>query len=442
MHHSTQLPKFQPLHPNQTNLIARNFFLAVLTFFILFTANRGAAADFPPPVDKIPYYSDSDLPSAQARTPGFSDVVESIRVSSAQGKESLAEILENLKKRFPDFFEFYALNYSSRSLQGSSRTSPRVIMHGNGDTFLAFNGDPKDRGYGNLEMFEFKGETGYEFHSIHFGKDGPPTPLQAGEIASTIGTIEISKANPGVCLRCHGENPRPIWDPYVVWPGFYGADDDGLFLYGRSKSDYAPFDGPDLDTPAFHQLRKSYKSNARYKVLDGILASGRIISSAKDRVNLNITKIFSNQMSQRLLAGLEHNEEALETIGAIEGCRVNYLPAELYAKNLVRLNEALLNQRQLFQETNGTYSFFSPGAVSFMAGNRLASNMTAYERAAAKYAQRDLSRYSYSRTRSVDLQDGKGGLHAMALISRQLLKQNFGHDVDFHHCDSILQRLE
>ena len=291
-------------------------------------------------------------------------------------------------------------------------------------------------------MIEFKEASEYEFHSLHFPKDGSGSRVDESEISERIGSIEVSKPNPAVCMTCHGMSPRPIWDPYTVWPGFYGADDDGLFTYGRAKSDDAPFERPDLDIPAFADLKKHYKTHPRYKSLDRILASHRVLTSSKDRINLNVAKIFSDQMSRRLLQGLEDNEPALETIGAIEGCRTNYLKNDLIAPTLPRWQDSIENQRQRFAMTNGSYSSFSPGAGEFMSGRRFASNMTAYEIAITKYAHRNLLDDSYTRLRGYDLQDGRGGLHALHLMARELLKKRIHHDVDFHRCDELLHRLE
>lgn len=410
----------------------------IALLFIVFNSLTALVAG----ASELPLYIDMDLPSQNAKTPAFQDIVSSLRSSSQLGHETIAEVLADLKVRFPDFFDYYVLNYSSSSLQGSSRALPRVILHGNGNLFLAFNGDAKARGYSDLEIIEFKGTSGYEFRSLHFPKDGATSRVDANEISERIGSIEVSKPNPTVCTSCHGSQARPIWDPYTVWPGFYGADDDGLFMYGRAKSDYAPFEGPDLDTPAYADLKKHYKNHPRYKNLEGILASHRLLTSPKDRINRNVTKIFSDQMSRRLLQGLEENESALETIGAIEGCRTSYLPDSLTQSTRLRLQESLANQRQRFAMSNGAYSLFSPVAVEFMSGPRLASNMTAYEIALSKYAQRNLLDYSYTRMRGYDLQDGRGGLHALSLMARDLLKRRFHHDVDFHRCDELLARLE
>ena len=36
----------------------------------------------------------------------------------------------------------------------------------------------------------------------------------------------FSELNPPACRDCHGDDPRPIWDAYPVWPGAYGEVDD------------------------------------------------------------------------------------------------------------------------------------------------------------------------------------------------------------------------
>ena len=44
--------------------------------------------------------------------------------------------------------------------------------------------------------------------------------------------------NPPVCLSCHGEDPRPIFDSYPLWPGFFGAVRD---TFPAGSPDLAPY---------------------------------------------------------------------------------------------------------------------------------------------------------------------------------------------------------
>ena len=115
------------------------------------------------------------------------------------------------------------LVYHSRSLQGASFDSPRVILgdakkydtNYGSDTVYAFNGDPGHVGFDRIEAMEFDAAAArFKFYEITFGRDG--------------NSIR-SKDNPIQCMGCHrGPDPRPNWESYDFWTGIYGSNDDRL----------------------------------------------------------------------------------------------------------------------------------------------------------------------------------------------------------------------
>jgi hypothetical protein len=126
-----------------------------------------------------------------------------------QNPKSIEETLALFPKAA---FDQYALVYSSRSLQGATPPNPRAIVFDkkSGLTF-AFNGDSKEDGFNTLEFMQFDQNTKkFEFHEVTFSG----------------GKAAISK--PDTCLKCHGDNPHPIWDSYFLWPGVYGSEDADL----------------------------------------------------------------------------------------------------------------------------------------------------------------------------------------------------------------------
>jgi len=106
----------------------------------------------------------------------------------------------------------YVLVFASRSLQGASLESPRVILFGDdARLIITFNGDSGQRGYDSLETLEFDpGSNTFRLREIRFGGQGELAPPQ------------ISAANPGACAVCHDTPARPIWDTPPAWPGVYG----------------------------------------------------------------------------------------------------------------------------------------------------------------------------------------------------------------------------
>lgn len=137
-------------------------------------------------------------------------------------EESQTQTLEGSLELLPDsFFEHYVLMYRSRSLQQSSYLHPRAILFGKSSRFiLTFNGNPKHRGYNNLEMIQYREkEHRWEFREIEFIEGEKP---------------RFSNANPAKCLECHqspkrqGVDPRPNWEPYNFWPGAYASVDERI----------------------------------------------------------------------------------------------------------------------------------------------------------------------------------------------------------------------
>src|SRR5438128_2440181 len=84
---------------------------------------------------------------------------ESIRqFAYDNGIQSIDELLPH----FPDYMKSdYAMIYGSKSIQGSSKTAPRILLFGSqpnsdfADYVYAYNGDPAEERYKVLEMMQF-----------------------------------------------------------------------------------------------------------------------------------------------------------------------------------------------------------------------------------------------------------------------------------------------
>lgn len=130
---------------------------------------------------------------------------------------TLSNLLEELKKKEPELFDQYLLAYRSRSLQESSPLYPRVIIAADQAKFMmAFNGHSDHSGFNKLEIIEFDDSIRrFELREISFNNEG--------ELPN------FSQANPAKCLACHQSprrkniDPRPNWEPYDMWPGFYSS---------------------------------------------------------------------------------------------------------------------------------------------------------------------------------------------------------------------------
>jgi hypothetical protein len=107
----------------------------------------------------------------------------------------------------------------SASIQDASDAHPRAIVFGDDARFIfTFNGEPSQRGYDAVEILQFRERT-----------DELPARWELREIRFRDGkSPELSEANPGRCVQCHGAEPQPLWEQYDFWPGAYGEEDDAI----------------------------------------------------------------------------------------------------------------------------------------------------------------------------------------------------------------------
>jgi hypothetical protein len=132
--------------------------------------------------------------------------------------------IETLLPKLPeDFRSGYTLMKKSQSLQDASYSNPRVIMFGQDASLTcAFNGNSKQRGFHQLECFQFnKDQRSFDFRQITFPNPGSATKVLFSK--SGMSTDGVTS-----CLSCHADDPRPNWDGYSIWSGAYGENDDEL----------------------------------------------------------------------------------------------------------------------------------------------------------------------------------------------------------------------
>jgi hypothetical protein len=124
--------------------------------------------------------------------------------------------IEDLLPLLPaDLRSRYVLMFRSRSLHGSSFAHPRAILFDpEARLVISFNGGAGQAGFSDLETMEFDdADKSFKFRQITFPAEAPP---------GAQAPVRVSKPNPEVCLKCHGEPARPIWDTHPTWPGAYG----------------------------------------------------------------------------------------------------------------------------------------------------------------------------------------------------------------------------
>lgn len=197
----------------------------------------------------------------------FAQLKDLIEQKSFENPEAF---LTDWKTARPEYFSNYVLAYRSRSLQQSSWTHPRALLFNkNADLIITFNGHANHKGFNNLELVHFNHDTKtFEFHEISFDQR----------------RAKLSDANPKKCLACHQSgsrgdvNPRPNWEPYNTWPGFYGGLDDktDLFLSGAKRdldpiADAVILEEFENETARLKEFRYSWQmTNPRYSLLTAV----------------------------------------------------------------------------------------------------------------------------------------------------------------------------
>lgn len=219
----------------------------------------------------------------------------------------MEQFLGDWKKERPEYFSNYVIAYRSRSLQQASFENPRIIaFNKNADLVFSFNGNPRHRGFSNVEMMRFDhSKNKFEFYELTF---------QAQK-------AQLSEANPKKCLECHqssqriNTDPRPNWEPYNAWLGFYGSIDDSTTLFKTSFEKRKSFE-PETDLfllsefdrePAeFDRFWKMVRSeHARYSLLDPIVNA---TYSSETTINGDFTNRLSVLNMRRVARLIRENK--------------------------------------------------------------------------------------------------------------------------------------
>ncbi len=183
--------------------------------------------------------------------------------------QSPLEFLQFWKSTKPEYFENYVLAYRSRSLQQADFLRPRaLIFNENADMIMAFNGHEQHEGYDAVEMVRFNHDNkAFEFYELNFNDN----------------QAQLSGPNPQKCMVCHQAtsrsnlDPRPNWEPYNMWPGFYGSIDDDTDLrrdsghFRREMEDSGDeflLDEVDVEPEMFYQFSSYVQpEHERYSLL-------------------------------------------------------------------------------------------------------------------------------------------------------------------------------
>jgi hypothetical protein len=156
--------------------------------------------------------------AARADAFGAADLQALLRLNPATGRpvDSVEELVPLLP---PGLRSNFTLVYDSRSPFRSSITpgQPRVVMFtDDARLIITFIGGPDQPGHDLVETMAFDDRTATFQLQAYL--------LPAAERSGWRPSPEAAN-----CNACHGADPRPIFDSYPLWPGFYGSVLDTFF---------------------------------------------------------------------------------------------------------------------------------------------------------------------------------------------------------------------
>lgn len=177
--------------------------------------------------------------------PAYTELVQAI-----EGRGRFSAPARNLEELLPrlsaELRSNFTLVYESRSphahmeapaLSAVDPMHPRVVLFTKDARLLvAFTGHPQRPGYGVVEAIHFDDDRRAFVTSQFVLPDAARADPAMARLARQNG-----RQNRQQCLQCHGADPRPIFDSYNVWPGFYGSLADEPGLHPRERTLYPEF---------------------------------------------------------------------------------------------------------------------------------------------------------------------------------------------------------
>lgn len=170
---------------------------------------------------------DTNLPPGEARYRALTKLLANA--------DSTADLVPQLPE---DLRANFTLVFATRSAQTSvDPVHPRVVMFGtDARLIVAFTGDPHGRDLDTVEVLRFRDDT----RAFELAQFVLPAAVRR-DPALAAAARDNGAPNPRACLKCHGSDPRPIFDTYPVWPGFYGSAQDGFAASPTELADYRAF---------------------------------------------------------------------------------------------------------------------------------------------------------------------------------------------------------
>jgi len=250
---------------------------------------------------------------------------ELLRNNPATGRpvDSISELVPLLPRELRSNFTFV---YESRSpfRAGISPEYPRVILFtSDARLVLTFIGDERQPGFDLLETMSFDDDNAkFELHAYL---------LPAAERKPWRPSSEEAK-----CARCHGADPRPIFDSYPLWPGYYGSVQDTFpndRIGKKERMNYTGFMNSAAKTGVYEHLIYPAGSpvspflDPRFFHDDTIELDPRLFPYMPNaRLGIALTELNRKRIYRKLAAGPRFEANEKELLAKLLQCRAGDRP--------------------------------------------------------------------------------------------------------------------
>ena len=157
--------------------------------------------------------------------------------------ESAEQLLDQLPDALLSNFTFVHFSRTTHGYAASPRADasvtplfPRVLLFTpDARLIVALTGDPRKPDYDVVETLNFVDAEA----RFHLNKFVLPAAIarRPGKLSATLN----GQADPFECTRCHGKDPRALFDSYDLWPGFYGSRSDAIGADPFERENYPKF---------------------------------------------------------------------------------------------------------------------------------------------------------------------------------------------------------
>jgi hypothetical protein len=209
--------------------------------------------------------------------------------------------------------------------------SPRILLfRDDARLVLALNGDPVRPGHDVIEALAFDDATA----SFHLHQLALPAADERDSHSSSPSPSNGFRESPQ-CVACHGVDPRPLFDAYPLWPGFYGSVLDTLSANPAERARYREFLGPggnsrrglyrhllwpkgSRDTPYSDGPPPAIPPPPGEDSVDAVAAALRFAPNA--RLGMALTELNRKRIQRRLRASPKYPVYRYALVSGLLGC--------------------------------------------------------------------------------------------------------------------------